>query len=52
MDAEKICSILCYVVGAVFFLIAVFGSWPHFFTMSVCFASGLLIAENKKSATD
>ncbi len=51
IDLEKICSIACYVVGLVFFIIALFGAWPHFFTMSVCFATGILASENKTSHT-
>ncbi len=52
MELEKIFSVACYGVGAVFFFIALFGAWPHFFTMSICLASGILISEDRKSATD
>ncbi len=51
MDFEKICSIVCYVLGAVFFFIALFGAWPHFFTMSMCLATGFLASENITSHT-
>ncbi len=50
-DFEKICSIACYTVGLVFFFIALFGVWPHFFTMSICFATGFLASENQTSRT-
>ncbi len=52
MDFEKICSVLCYVLGAIFFVVALFGAWPHFFTMSVCFAAGILISEDEASYTE
>ncbi len=51
MNIEKICSFACYALGLVFLIIALFGTWPHFFTMSVCFASGLLIADEEASRT-
>ncbi len=51
MDIERVCSLACYALGLVFFVIALFGSWPHFFTMSICFASGLLIADEESSRT-
>ncbi len=51
MDLEKICAIACYSVGVVFFIIALFGAWPHFFTMSICFATGLLISDEEATRT-
>ena len=44
---EKICSIACFIVGAVFLIIALLGAWRHLFTMSVCVAVGLLAKEDK-----
>ena len=44
---EKICSIACFIVGAVFFVVALFGVWRHLLTMSVCVAVGLLAKEEK-----
>ena len=44
---EKICSIACFVVGAVFLIVALLGAWRHLFTMSVCIAVGLLAKEEK-----
>ncbi len=52
MKIERVCSIACYLTGSVFFIVALFAAWPHFFTMSVCVAAGLLIAEDQSSATD
>ncbi len=51
MDLEKICSIACYLLALVFFVIAICVYWPHFFTMSVCLATGVLVAENESSRT-
>ncbi len=51
MELEKICSAACYVAGAVFMLVAIFGFWPHVFTMSVCFATGFLVSEEQSSRT-
>ena len=44
---EKICSIACFVVGAVFLIVALLGAWRHLFTMCVCIAVGLLAKEEK-----
>lgn len=44
---EKICSIACFIAGAVFLVIALLGVWRHLFTMSVCVAVGLLAKEEK-----
>ncbi len=51
LDFEKICSIACYVLGLVFFIIAVCGNWPHFITMGMCFSTGILASENISSHT-
>ena len=47
MEIEKVCSVACYVIGIVFLIIAIFGAWRHLFTMSICFAAGILISEEK-----
>ncbi len=51
VDLEKICSIACYLLGVVFFIIAICGYWPHFFTMSMCFCTGFMVSENITSHT-
>lgn len=47
MELEHIMSAICYAAGAVFLVIALLGAWPHFFTMSICFATGILVSEDK-----
>ena len=49
MEIENILSAACYITGAVFLVIALFGAWPHLFTMSICFATGILVSEDKKA---
>ena len=49
MEIENIFSAACYITGAVFLVIALFGAWPHLFTMSICFATGILVSEDKKT---
>ena len=44
---EKICSIACYAIGVVFFIIALLGAWRHLFTVGACIAVGLLASEEK-----
>ncbi len=44
---EKICSIACYTIGVVFFIIALLGAWSHLFTVGACIAVGLLASEEK-----
>ncbi len=51
VDLEKICAVICYAMGFVFFVIAICGYWPHFFTMSMCFGTGFLASENITSHT-
>lgn len=47
MEIEKACSLFCYAAGTVFLILALCGAWRHFFTMSICFTTGLMIAEDK-----
>ena len=44
---ERICSIICYIAGTVFLVLAILGFWRHLFTMSICFAAGILAKEDK-----
>lgn len=48
---EKVLSAMCFVAGAVFFIIALLGAWRFFFTMAFCFAGGILISENETGRT-
>ncbi len=43
---EKICSIVCFVAGTIFLLIALFGAWKYFLTMGICYAAGILVSED------
>ena len=45
---EKICSIACFIVGALFLIVALLGAWRHLVTMSVCVAVGILAKEDKE----
>ena len=50
MEIEKACSVFCYAAGVVFLILALCGAWRHLFTMSICFATGIMIAEDKTSS--
>ena len=55
---EKVLSTICFIAGAIFLVAALCGMWRHFFTMGLCFAVGIMIAdesrrdENKKRHED
>ena len=44
---ERICSIACFIAGTVFLVLAILGLWQHLFTMSICYAAGILATEDK-----
>lgn len=44
---EKICTLACVVVGTVFLIVALLGSWHYFVTMGVCYATAVLVSEDK-----
>lgn len=46
MTMEKVLSIICFVAGALFLVAALCGMWRHFFTMGLCIAIGIMIAED------
>jgi len=48
LTLEKICSLLCFLAGAVFLVMALFGSWRYFFLMGVCTVVGVMIYEDPK----
>lgn len=50
MTLEKVCSLLCFLAGAVFLVIAIFGPWRYFFLMGVCTIVGVMIYEEPESA--
>lgn len=45
---EKICTTLCIIAGTVFLVIALLGLWRHFFTMAICYATAVLVSEEKR----
>lgn len=45
MTLEKVCSLLCFLAGAVFLVMALFGPWRYFFLMGVCTIVGVMIYE-------
>lgn len=46
MSLENVCSLLCFLAGAVFFVMALFGPWRYFFLMGVCVITGIMIYES------
>ena len=44
---EKVLSTICFIAGIVFLVAALCGLWRHFFTMGLCFAIGIMIADDK-----
>ena len=46
MTLEKVCSLLCFLAGAVFLVMALFGPWRYFFLMGVCVITGIMIYES------
>ena len=44
---ERACSIICFVAGTVFLVLAILGLWRHLFTMSICYAAGIMAKEDK-----
>ncbi len=50
MTLEKVCSLLCFLAGAVFLVMALFGPWRYFFLMGVCTIVGVMIYEEPASS--
>ena len=46
---ERICSIICFIAGTVFLVLAIFGLWRHLFIMSICYAAGIMAKEDKST---
>ena len=44
---EMVCTLACVVVGTVFLIVALLGSWHYFVTMGVCYAAAVLVSEDK-----
>lgn len=43
---EKVCSVICFLVGSVFLVMALLGAWRYFFTMGLCYAVGIMVYED------
>ena len=43
---ERVLSTICFIAGVVFLVAALCGLWRHFFTMGICFAIGIMIADD------
>ena len=50
LSLEKIFSIICFIAGSAFLVIAILGLWRHFFTMGLCFAVGIMMSDDKPSS--
>lgn len=50
MTFEKVCSLLCFLAGAVFLVMALFGPWRYFFLTGVCVITGVMIYEGPEPA--
>lgn len=44
-NMERVFSIIFFVTGTVFLVMALVCGWRYFFTMVVCYAAGLLVKE-------
>lgn len=42
---EKILSLICFLVGVAFLIVALMGTWRYYITMGLCFAIGLMISD-------
>lgn len=52
MSMEKICSMICLLVGTVFLVMALFGAWRYFFTMGLCYAVAVMVYDDNKEHKD
>lgn len=50
LTVEKVCAALCFLAGAVFLVVAVFGAWRYFFLMGLCLLVGIMIYEDDSDA--
>lgn len=51
LTMEKVCATLCFLAGAVFLVVAVFGAWRYFFLMGLCLLVGIMIYEDDSDAS-
>lgn len=42
---EKVLSLICFLAGIAFLIAALSGLWRHYITMGLCFAIGVMIAD-------
>ena len=42
---EKVCTALCVLLGTIFLVVALLGTWRYFVTMGLCYATAFLLTE-------
>lgn len=45
---EKACTIVCIVLGTVFLVAALLGTWYYLITTGVCYATAILTTEDRE----
>ncbi|MDE5732931.1 MAG: hypothetical protein K2H95_07890 [Bacteroidales bacterium] len=46
---KKVCFGACIALGTVFLVMAICGAWKYLFTTGVCYATAVLVSEDKAS---
>ncbi|MCX4337120.1 MAG: hypothetical protein OSJ42_08810 [Bacteroidales bacterium] len=46
---KKLCFGACIVLGTVCLIVALFGAWKYLFTTGICYATAVLVSEDKSS---
>lgn len=42
---EKVLSLICFIAGVAFLIVAIMGTWRYYITMGLCFAIGVMISD-------
>jgi len=42
---EKVLSLICFLAGITFLIVALMGTWRYYITMGLCFAIGVMISD-------
>ena len=42
---EKVLSLICFLAGVAFLIVAIMGTWRYYITMGLCFAIGVMISD-------
>ncbi len=45
---QKVCIVLCVILGTIFLVVALLGTWRYFVTTGICYATAFLITEEKE----